>query len=94
MRRVMVRYRLKPERVEEHEALIAKVFEELAATAPPGLSYGAFKHGLDYTHVAFVAEGNPLTALAAFKAFTAKVGERCEAPPVTTDVTAVGSYGF
>jgi hypothetical protein len=46
-------------------------------------------------HVAFVAaEQNPLTAITAFKAFTAKVGERCEAPPVTTELSAIGSYAF
>ena len=95
MRRVMVRYRLKPERLEEHEALINEVFVELSAKAPEGIHYGAFKHGLDFVHIAFVsAEGNPLTALTAFKAFTAKVAERTEEPPVTVELAAVGTYGF
>ena len=39
MRRVMVRYRLLPERVAEHEALLAAVFAELATQRPAGLEY-------------------------------------------------------
>ena len=52
-RRVLVRYKVKPERVEEHEALIRAVFDELAAAAPPGISYGAFKQpdGVSFVHV-------------------------------------------
>ena len=35
MRQVMVRYKVKPDRVEENEQLVRAVYEELAATAPP-----------------------------------------------------------
>ena len=97
MRRVMVRYKVKPERVEEHEALIRAVFDELARTAPAGLRYGTFKQpdGLNFVHFALVAaEPNPLNALAAFQAFTARVTERCDEPPVTVVLTELGSYGF
>jgi hypothetical protein len=42
-----------------------------------------------------VAE-NPITQLAAFKAFQAGIRERCEERPVSTDLEsdAIGSYGF
>ena len=97
MRRVMVRYKVKPERLEEHEGLIRAVFAELARTAPQGIRYGAYKEadGLSFVHVAFVsAEPNPLLSLAAFREFTSRVAERCEAPPVTTEHTEIGSFGF
>jgi len=97
MRRVMVRYRVKPERVEEHEALVRAVFAELQAKAPAGIRYAAFKQpdGVSFVHVAFVeADPNPLPALAAFRAFTEKIGERCDEPPVNTDLTTVGAFGF
>jgi hypothetical protein len=97
MRRVMVRYKVKPERVAEHEALIRDVFEALAKAPPEGLRYGAFKQpdGLSFVHIAFVAAAkNPLDALPAFKAFTARIGERCEGPPVVADLDAVGAFGF
>ena len=76
---------------------IRAVFEELTRTAPPGIRYGAFKQadGLSFAHIAFVeAPANPLEALAAFKAFTAQVRDRCDEPPVTFELTAIGTYGF
>ena len=43
MRRVMVRYRVKPDRVEENEELVRSVYEELRRTRPEGLRYATFK---------------------------------------------------
>ena len=97
MRRVMVSYKVKPDRVEEHEALIRAVFDELAKAAPAGIRYGAFKQpdGVSFVHVAFIsAEKNPLDAIAAFKAFTARIRERCDDPPVAVDLVGVGAFGF
>jgi hypothetical protein len=97
MRRVMVRYRVKPDRVVEHEALIRAVFDELAKTAPAGIRYGAFKQpdGVSFVHLAFVAaEKNPLEAIAAFKAFTAQIKDRCDEPPVTVELAQLGGFGF
>jgi hypothetical protein len=97
MRRVIVRYKVKPERVAEHETLVHAVFAELAKTEPKGIRYGAFKQpdGLSFVHVAFIdVEKNPLDAVGAFKAFTEKIRERCDEAPVTTELTAVGTFGF
>jgi hypothetical protein len=97
MRRVMVRYKVKPERVAEHEALVRAVFDELARTAPPGLRYGAYKQpdGVSFVHVAFVAaERNPLDDCAAFKAFTANIRERCDDPPATAGLEEIGAFGL
>ncbi len=97
MRRVLVRYKVKPERVAEHEALVRAVFEELSRTAPPGLRYGAYKQadGVSFVHVAFVsAEKNPLDDCAAFKAFTAGIRERCDDPPVTVGMEEIGAFGM
>jgi hypothetical protein len=97
MRNVIVRYKVKRERVEEHEALLRAVFDELAKTAPPGIRYGAFKQpdGQTFVHIAFIsAATNPLETIGAFKTFTADIRERCEVPPETTVLTEVGSYGI
>jgi hypothetical protein len=94
-RHVIVRYRVKPERLEEHLALVRAVFAELAETAPAGIRYGAFQRAdrLSFVHVAHVsAAANPLQALASFRAFTEKVAERCDEPPETTELTPVGTY--
>jgi hypothetical protein len=37
---------------------------------------------------------NPLRESAAFEAFTAHVGDRCEEPSVAVELNEVGSYRF
>ena len=95
MRRVVVRYKLKGDRVSEHEALLTAVFEALAAAQPEGLRYDVLKldDGVSFTHIATLAnEGNPLVALEAFKRFTANLGERCEVPPSSSVATLFASH--
>jgi hypothetical protein len=101
MKRFVVRYKVKKECAAENEALIRKVFEELHQKAPAGVSYSVFKgiDGVTFMHVVSVDTGvaeNPITQLAAFKAFQAGIRERCEERPVSTDLEsdAIGSYGF
>jgi hypothetical protein len=94
-RKVMVRYKVKQDRVAEHEALIRDVFAELAQTAPPGIRYGAFKRsdGVSFVHFAFVtAEKNPLDAVVAFKAFGERIKERCDEPPEVVELTEIGTF--
>ena len=62
----VVRYQTKPDRADENQALIEKVFGELATSGPDGLRYAAFRlaDGVSFVHVASVetADGtNPLT---------------------------------
>jgi len=95
--RVVVRYKVKAESVSENERLVREVFAQLAREAPKGVSYATFKlaDGQSFMHVACieVADGvHPLTSLAAFKAFASGIKDRCEEPPVTTELTEVGSY--
>src|SRR5262245_22126093 len=45
MRRIMVRYRLKPDRVQENRAYVQKVFADLQRSQPPGLRYASFVGG-------------------------------------------------
>jgi hypothetical protein len=97
MKNVVVRYKLKVERVREHEELIRAVFSELAKTAPAGLRYGAFKQpdGVTYVHFATLPAGkNPLDRLRSFKAFTARIGDRCETPPEVVELEAVGTHAY
>ena len=93
----MVRYKVKAERVEEHEALVRAVFGALDKNKPDGLRYAAYKaaDGVSFVHVAFVSSAeNPLNALAEFKAFTAEIKDRCDEPPVTTEYGEVAAYGI
>ena len=94
MRNVIVRYRLKPDRVAENEQLIRDVYLELARANPGGIRYATYKlpDGVSFVHVASIDGDNPLPRLAAFQAFTRAIAERCDEPPVTTEVTAIGRY--
>ena len=98
MSATVVRYRTKPDRGDENQALIEKVFQELSETQPAGLRYTSLRldDGVSFVHVAIVDTGdgsNPLTTTAAFQEFTRNIAERCDEPPVATAATVVGSYG-
>ncbi|MBT2299177.1 hypothetical protein J7E70_01745 [Variovorax paradoxus] len=95
----MVQYKVKSDRVAENESYVRAVYEALHQARPPGLHYATFKlaDGVSFVHLVSheAADGaNGLTALPAFKAFTAEIRERCETPPVTTELEEIGSYGF
>jgi len=95
MRQVMVRYKVKPDRVEENEQLVRAVYDELAATRPAGLRYATFRleDGVSFVHVASVeGEHNPLAEVEAFARFQADVRDRCDEPPVATQLHEVGTY--
>ena len=95
MRQVMVRYKVKPDRADENEALVRAVYEELAATEPPGLRYATYRleDGVTFVHLATVeGEHNPLPEVAAFGRFQADIGDRCEEPPVATQLHRIGAY--
>ena len=76
MRRVMVRYTVKPGRAEENERLVRDVYDELHRTGPDGIRYATFR----------------LADVAAFARFQEAVTERCDVAPVVTELTEVGSY--
>jgi hypothetical protein len=95
MRQVMVRYKVKPDRAGENEQLVRAVYDELAAMAPAGLRYATFRldDGVSFVHIATVeGERNPLAEVEAFARFQADVRDRCEEPPVVTELHEVGSY--
>jgi hypothetical protein len=93
-RAVVVRYRVKPESLDENLRLVRAVYAELAATNPDGLRYSTCRvDDRTFVHVA-VIEGasNPLDDVAAFRAFTEGITERCEEGPHQTSGELVGSY--
>lgn len=99
MKRVIVRYKVDPTRVNENQALIWAVFAELKEKKPTGLRYASFlqEDGQSFVHVASVetADGsNPLSEIQAFKAFQQDIKSRCIEPPVAAGLTEIGSYGL
>jgi hypothetical protein len=99
MTTAVVRYKSKPDRADENQALIEKVFAELDANGPDGLRYASFRlgDGVSFVHVASIetADGsNPLTQTPAFVEFLRQIADRCEEGPTASDATLVGSYRF
>ena len=96
MRQIMVRYTTRADRAEENATLIREVFESLRKTAPAGISYASYRleDGVSFVHIASTDDPatNPLQSLAAFKAFTAGVKDRCDVAPVTSVLHELGSY--
>ena len=95
MKRVVVRYKTKPDRGDENQALVENVFAELAATDPGGLRYATFRldDRVTFVHVAEIeGDDNPLAQTAAFAEFQREIADRCDEPPMAMDATIVGSY--
>ncbi len=99
MGRVLVRYTVRSGQGARNEELVRRVYEELHRAAPAGLRYATFalEDGVSFVHIASVEtrDGrNPLEEVAAFRAFLAGIGERCEAPPAQASLREIGSYRF
>jgi hypothetical protein len=97
MRSVIVRYRVKPDRAGENENLIRGVYDELHRAAPAGFRYATYRmeDGVSFVHFAIdeTDDGhNPLNDLSAFGAFQEHIGDRCDEPPVVSELRRVGSY--
>jgi hypothetical protein len=98
MKRTIVRYRVKPDRVAENEALVRAVYAELHDKRPDGIAYATYKlgDGVTFVHIARsdLPDGSsrPLTELAAFQEFTREVGDRCDEPPVVLEATEIGRF--
>ena len=99
MPNVVVQYKVKPERADENQHLIERVFAELVEAAPEGIRYASFRleDGVSFVHIASIETedgSNPLTTIEAFASFTRDIGERCEEPPAAQGAESVGSYGL
>ena len=80
MKRVMVRYKVKPDQAAKNEALVRAVYEELHRTNPAGLRYETLKleDGTSFIHIASTEteDGhNPLSELKAFQDFQEGIGD-------------------
>jgi hypothetical protein len=97
MKTTVVRYKIKADRVGENETYIKRVFEELNRERPSGLHYASFKlpDGVSFMHiVATDGSGEGLVAMPAFREFVARIKDRCDDPPVATELSEIGSFNF
>ena len=95
MKRTLIRYKARPEKAQENQRLIERVFRELQEKSPSGVRYLALKLD-DGTFVHFkVDEGegmDPIHELEAFQSFRSAIKDRCLEPPQASDATIVGNY--
>jgi hypothetical protein len=96
MRQVMVRYKVKADRVAENEDLVRAVYAELEELAPERFQYATFRldDGVTFVHLAFETNEAPLPELEAFKRFQEAIADRLEEGPILTELTQIGSYGL
>ena len=94
MTRVMVRYQVHPDRIEENIALVRAVYAELATLHPQGFRYTTYRcdDGVTFVHLATSDGPVPLSDLTAFQRFKEGLEERCVQPPVRAELTEVGSF--
>jgi len=72
---LVIRYKTKPERAEENQELIEKVFAELEAVGASGFGYASFRldDGVSFVHVVVEEEAPGSVSLAELPAFQANV---------------------
>jgi hypothetical protein len=99
MVKLLVRYKVKADRVTENEGLVRAVYASLREIGDPDVHYATFtlKDGCTFVHIASFPSREKeaiLTELPAFKAFQKGLKDRCEEPPDAQPLTEVGSYRF
>ena len=97
MNRVIVRYKVKGDSVQENIDYIQAVFSALENSKPEGLRYASFQleDGVSFVHIASIETDdgtNPLPALDEFKTFVKDIAARCDEAPVASSVETVGAY--
>ena len=97
MKRVIVRYKVKEDRVHQNIRFIKDVFLALERSKPEGLRYTTFQleDKVSFIHIVSLEsedDTNPLASLKEFKAFTEDIASRCEEPPVASEVETLGNY--
>jgi hypothetical protein len=100
MRTIIVRYETKPDRADENQRLVEKVFSELAERQPDNFRYASFRleDGVSFVHV-MIETGNgsnpmSLADLPAFGELQKEIADRCTVQPVAQGAQLVGSHRF
>ena len=99
MKKLLVRYKVKSNKVDENETLVKEVYKQLNEKKIDGFHYCTFKlaDGLSFVHIAFSETDEANTAfsnLPAFKNFQANIKDRCDELPVAGPVSIIGAYDF
>ena len=99
MKKIFVRYKVRPDKAAENESLVRDVYKQLQERQLAGFHYATFKlaDGVSFVHIAFADTDEAdaaFNSLPAFKEFQANIKDRCEEPPAAGLITVVGSHDF
>jgi hypothetical protein len=91
----MIRYKVKRDQLERELELLRAIYEELEATQPDGLRYATFQLEDEVSFVEFAETDGPgrFSKLKAFRTYRTTLDERCDEPPVVTELHEVSSFG-
>jgi hypothetical protein len=94
---VVVRYRTKPDRADENQRLVEKVFAALDEIGDTGFAYASLRleDGVSFVHVVVEDSGGANVSLAevpAFQEFQAGISDRCDEQPVARGASLVGAH--
>jgi quinol monooxygenase YgiN len=97
--RVLIQYKVKPDKLEPNMTMLRAVYEELRAGQPDGLRYATFQLEDGVTFLAYVeTEDGAVTAphhrLRSFHRYRSALEQLCDQPPSVTMLREVGSYRF
>lgn len=96
METTVVRYKIKPDRVDENADVIKGLFAELRSSAAEGVRYAALL--LDdgtFVHIAQTDAGGPsISKLQAFASYQAGLPDRLLDKPTPCSATVIDNYGM
>ena len=95
--KIVVRYKLKADRVAENERLIKAVFQELHDRQPEGIRYTAYKlvDGVSFVHILIYeteTAHKAFTGMPAFQDFPGQAKDRFEELPLSGNAQEIGGY--
>jgi hypothetical protein len=95
MDKVMIRYRVTADRLDQHLALLRAAYDELHASAPENLRWVTYQLDDSLSFLDIVSgSGDPadLAARPAFHRFRSTLDDRCDEPPTMNGITEIGRY--
>jgi len=95
--KVVVRYKLKADRVKENEHYIKAVYQQLHERQPEGICYATYKlaDGVSFVHILMYTTETAhktFASLPAFRNFQAQPKDRFEELPLVSEAEEIGSY--
>ena len=94
----MIRYKVRPDRADENESLVKAVYEQLNRERPDSLRYATFKlpDGVSFMHLVFETDRGRADPERDGRLYGLRhrIASRCDEPPVVTELSLVGSYGY